>query len=115
MKVKEIGHINEALLVLKHFIDLSAKLLPLLEELNRKKTPSFEEKINKKRIIDIYQHYEFDTNTSRLLINSNVLELIQTAFIEVASSHHRSKNRNLRKFLKEHHRLMRDWQKIGAN
>lgn len=115
MKVKEIGNINEALLVLRHFIDLSARLLPLLEELNRKKEPSVEEAVNKLRIIDIYSQYEFDTSTSRILLNSNILDLIQSAFHEVLESKSRSKNRKLRMFLREHYRLTKDWRKIDAN
>lgn len=120
MNVREIGQINEAILVLRHFIDLSANLLPFLDELQRKRNPSIQERINKNRIMDVYESYKFDTNTSEVLINSNVLELIRDSYAAIKETdyHHRSHGKSrriLRQFLIEHARLREEWLNIDAN
>lgn len=119
MKVREIGQINEAILVLRHFIDLSARLLPFLDELQRKRNLSPTESINKVRIIDVYENYSFDTKTSKVLLNSDVLDLIKDSFTALQNSGRREKSsksrRALRKFLHEHKRLQDDWCQIDAN
>jgi hypothetical protein len=114
MRPQEINHINEALLVLRHFIDLSAKLLPFLEELNRKDVLTQEEQSNKSKIIEVYQNYEFDTNTSRLLLDSNILELIKETFDAMISTKRRQ-HRPMRNFLREHRRLKENWYFAEAN
>lgn len=120
MNVREIGQLNEAILVLRHFIDLSANLLPFLEELQRKKNPTIQERINKNRIMNVYESYNFDTHTSEVLINSNVLELIRDSYVAIKESdrYHRSQSksrRSLRRFLLEHRRLREEWFNIDAN
>lgn len=119
MKTQQITQINEALLVLRHFIDLSARLLPFLEELQSKDRPSLEEQHNLNKIVNVYQSYTFDTNTSRTLLNSNVLELIKESFEALNTTcpddNRRPNSRPLRKFLLEYKRLSDNWVQIGAN
>lgn len=118
MKVKEIGTINEALLVLRHFIDLSARLLPFLEELQKKEKLDPLEVRDKERIIEVYSSYSFDVNTSKMLINSDVLELIRDSFVSLSQMRNRKnrrKNKELERFLSEHHRLQQDWYLAEAN
>ena len=91
MKTRQISQINEAVFVLRHFIELSAKLLPFLEELQKKRNPTPEDRLNTQKIIDVYESYSFDTNTSKLLINSNVLELIKNSFDSLTSAASQSK------------------------
>lgn len=118
MKAKHICNINEAILVLRHFIDLSAKLLPFLEELEKKKSPTIEDLISKQKIIEVYRNYEFNTDTSRLLMNSNVLDLIKDSFETICTREtrdSRKRNTQLRLFLMEHRRLKQNWGFIEAN
>ena len=119
MKVKQINHINEAILVLRHFIDLSAKLLPFLNDLQRLKNPSIDELRDKNKIILVYENYSFDTNTSLMLLNSNVLDLIKDSFENISKASHflnpRSNNKILNNFLQEHRRLKDNWFQINAN
>ena len=120
MKSKQIEHINEALLVLRHFIDLSARLLPFLDELQRKHKPTISEIVDKKKILDVYRNYQFDTRTSEMLLNSNILELIQNTFENAEQEaqngrRRRRSNRALRRFLQEHERLSQNWGRIDAN
>ena len=119
MKSQHISNVNEAILVLRHFIELSAKLLPFLEELEKKKDPTVRDLVSKQKIIEVYRNYEFDTDTSELLMNSNVLDLIKNSFETICSREtrdsRRGKCRPLRKFLTEHRRLQKSWGLIEAN
>lgn len=119
MRSKHINDVNEAILVLRHFIELSAKLLPFLEELECKRVQTIEDRLNKQKIIDVYRNYDFDTNTSVLLMNSNVLELIRDSFDHICNAECARKRRNksqiLRRFLSEHERLRENWGWIQAN
>ena len=119
LNFKEINKLNEANLVLRHFVDLSAQLLPFLEQLERKKELSIEEASYKLKIKTVFENYNFDTKTSQLLINSNVLELIQNTFHKIVTSasveNSRAHKRTLRKFLFEHQRLSQSWNLIESN
>jgi len=118
MRAKHISDVNEAILVLRHFVELSAKLLPFLDELDRKKAPSLQDLQSRKKIIDVYKNYEFDTNTSRILMNSDVLKLIKETFEHICErkpSGHKRRSRYLLKFLREHERLQQNWGMIQAN
>lgn len=119
MKAKHISNVNEAILVLRHFIELSAKLLPFLEELEKKKDPTVRDLVSKQKIIEVYRNYEFDIDTSQLLMNSNILDLIKSSFETICSRETRDSRRKiskpLRKFLLEHQRLQRSWELIEAN
>lgn len=119
MKAKHIRDVNEAILVLRHFIELSAKLLPFLEELEKKKDPTIHDLMSKQKIIEVYNSYDFDTDTSRMLMNSNVLDLIKNSFetISAKGAHcaRRGKCTQLRLFLMEHRRLKENWGLIEAN
>ena len=114
MKVNQINQLNEALVVLRHFIDLSAQLLPFLDELNRIKNPSNSEVINKERIIDVYNNHKFDTNTSKMLLHSDILELIKESFQSLLKNK-KGINEKLQRFLNEHNRLTQNWLQIDSN
>lgn len=119
LKFNEINKLNEANLVLRHFVDLSAQLLPFLEQLERKKKLSIDEASYKMKIKTVFENYNFDTKTSQVLINSNVLELIQSSFNKIINSasaeNSRTHKRTLRKFLFEHQRLNESWNLIESN
>ena len=117
--LKDIHSVNEALLVLRHFIDLSARLLPFLDELQRKEAPTEQEQYDKQRIISVYKNYHFDTKTSEVLINSNILELINESFQTLSecrtSEQYQVAQRKLVAFILEHKRLSDKWSFIHAN
>lgn len=118
MRSKHISDVNEAILVLRHFVELSAKLLPFLDELERKKAPTMHDLKSRDKIIAVYENYEFDTQTSKVLMNSDVLDLIKESFENISQRRHRNKrsqSRPLMQFLREHDRLQRNWGQIQAN
>ena len=119
MNAEEIDKLNEANLVLRHFVDLSARLLPFLDELQRKKNPTLEELKNKNKIIDVFESYNFDTRTSEMLIGSNILELIKKSFDHISQTSYflrpGQKNGVLSKFLNEYRRLSDNWSFASTN
>lgn len=116
MRTTEIEKINEALVVLRHFINLSAKLLPFLNELNTQKKLSHHDLRNRERIIKVYRNYEFDTISSRILLNSNVLDLIKESFEQLAEIDTQAGSTcKLDLFMNEYQRLSADWKYIDAN
>ena len=118
MRTRQIENINEALMVLRHFIDLSAELLPMLYVLRQKPNPTLEEIDNIKKMQDVYEQYAFDTDTSRLLIDSDILDLIQLSFNKMTykdPKHPRVAMKNLYAFLNEYKRLKHNWELTVAN
>lgn len=115
MRSREIGNINEALFVLRHFIDLSAQLLPFLYELENKHSLSQIEEQKKLKICEIYEQHEIDSSTSEMLINSNVIELIKTSFESIVNDKRARRFRHLKNFLNEYNRLKNNWNSIEAN
>lgn len=115
MRSKEIGNINQALYILKHFIDLSAKLLPILYDLESRRNLSPSEYQNKIKIREIYENHNIDTSTSLHLIDSNVLELIKNSFDAILYDNRVSKIQHLKSFLGEYKRLLQQWNTIASN
>lgn len=119
ISLRDINNVNEALLVLRHFIDLSSRLLPFLDELQRINDPTDKENYDKQRIISVYDSYHFDTKTSEILIGSNILELIKDSFHALAhcspEKNQKATQKNLVRFILEHKRLSDKWKFIGSN
>lgn len=119
MNSKDIDNINTANFILRHFVDLSARLLPLLNELTQKKNPTENEKQSIEKIAAVYENYNFDAQTSVVLINSNVLELIQKTFERIINSYKRQATIEnallLDHFLYERDRLLDVWMSVEAN
>jgi hypothetical protein len=118
MKTTTIQRINEAVIVLRHFIELSATLLPFLEELQHKNKPSALDIQDKERIIEVYQSYSFDNITSKLLMNSDILDLINKTFTQLLEDKGLGKDDSkklLDEFKDEHDRLKKNWDLIDSN
>lgn len=117
MTTKHIQKLNEAVYILRNFIELSAQLLPFLVELKYSKKPSEDDKIDQENIIDLYKNYAFDEETSVQLMNSPVLSLIHDSFETIIqdNSSKRISLSKVKKFMKEHDRLQDDWALIDAN
>lgn len=113
MKTRNIEHINHAVVVLRHFIELSSKLLPFLDELNNKHTLSEIDRQDRDKIIEAYRSYEFDPVTSEALMGSPILFLIRTNFEKLIRN--QNDRRSMREFTLELNRLRKNWQIIDAN
>jgi cell fate (sporulation/competence/biofilm development) regulator YlbF (YheA/YmcA/DUF963 family) len=113
MKANNIGRINQAVTVLRHFIDLSARLLPFLDEINHKSKPSISELCDREAIIEIYEQYDFDSDTSTMLMDSPILSLIKNTFDKLVDK--KNADQELRAFNSELKRLQKNWMVIDAN
>lgn len=113
MKSKNIERINKAVVVLRHFIDLSSKLLPFLDEVNQKSNPSPRDLDDKQKIIEVYRAYNFDTGTSNMLMNSSILDMIQRVFEKLVND--QNADAELLDFDLELNRLRKNWRVIDAN
>jgi len=119
ISVNDIQNVNQALLVLKHFINLSSRLLPFLAELQQIEHPTQKEEFDKQRIIDVYKSYRFSTETSEILIGSNILQLIKESFQSLSEtqtgSNDESAEKALKRFIAEQKRLRNKWKATLAN
>lgn len=113
MKSKNIEQVNHALVVLRHFIDLSSKLLPFLDEINNKHTPSAIDIQDREKIIEVYNSYEFDEVTSKMLMDSNILALIKSSYERLMLK--KPASQILQSFDIEFNRLRKNWVKIDSN
>lgn len=115
MKSMNIQKVNDAILTLRHFIDLSSRLLPFLYELKTKEKPSSNDLNDSARIQLVYENYSFDTATSVVLMNSPILEIIKSTFQSIIENGANSSQKVLDDFNHEHNRLMDEWAIIDAN
>lgn len=114
IETRKIGQINEALFILKHFIQLSAKLLPFLKDLTNREELTENEISDKHKIIKVYLNYSFDTKTSEHLLDSDILKNIQLSFRAILTKSEDT-NSVLHKFLSEFERLQKKWTLVDCN
>lgn len=118
IQTSAIQQINEATIVLRHFIELSAKLLPFFNELSKKNILLPQEQSDRNKIIEVYRSYGFDTSTSEILMESDILEIIQQTF-KAIENRTPGKDSNSDKlmtiFQNKHHQLIRDWRLTDMN
>lgn len=113
MNIQTIRKINTAVDVLKHFVELSAQLLPYLKELKEKKNISETEKQDIQKINAVFQDYEVDEKTSVLLLNSDIIGLIKSAYKALKQQKREDDvavKYYLTRFRKEYNRLSENWQ-----
>ena len=118
MKSDAIVQVNDATVVLRHFIELSAKLLPFFNELSKKELLQPHEAENREKIITVFRSYKFDTSTSSILMNSPILEHIKETFYEIEQrvpGEASFADVLLDDFLKEHDLLVSDWVRTDLN
>lgn len=114
----DIKKYNEANLVLKHFIQRSARLLPIFADLKVSGLTNRESRQNYAAISTLFQHFNYDDETSKYLINSDILERIRNCFQAIRNAGTLSEeaaDQLLSHFFEEYQRLMNDWMKIELN
>lgn len=116
LRAKMIQQVNDALIVMRHFIDLNGKLLPILHDLTYKKHKSKRDLEDIQKIRIVFESYQFDTDTSVLFMESNVLELIQNAYSALFKSEDEIQTKQkLVHFQDEYLRLKSKWKSILLN
>ena len=113
-----IQQINDATIVLRHFVELSAKLLPFFNELSKQKKLSPLDNADRNKIIEVFNNYSFDNQTSEILMKSDILEVIQTTFRSIEKRVPGQKSEaelHLNHFRKKHRELVLDWNSTDNN
>lgn len=112
---EKIREINDALMIMRHFVDLSAKLLPFLAEIQAKNNLTEKEQADKNKIIQVFNTYNFEATTSDLLMHSPILELIKNAYRELLICDNSQTEIVLQAFSEEYDRIKRNWQYARMN
>nr|WP_294858488.1 hypothetical protein [uncultured Fluviicola sp.] len=118
IQTSAIQQINEATIVLRHFIELSAKLLPFFNELSKKDILLPQEQNDRDKIIEVYRNYGFDTSTSEILMESDILETIQQTFKSIekrAYGKESDSDKLMTIFEKKHRQLVLNWKQTDIN
>lgn len=118
MRSGAIQQVNEATVVLRHFIELSARLLPFFNELSKKDRLLPREAQDRQHIIDVFHGYKFDTSTSLILMNSSILDTIQDTFVLIEKripGEYSKADEAIEKFLSEHDELVQNWVMTDNN
>jgi hypothetical protein len=115
IKSNKIREINDAVIIVKHFIDVSSKLLPILAELQAKEDLSVKEQEDKNKIIQVFNGYNFDTSSSEILLETSALELINKTYLEIIKGHKSEAKSNIIAFQNEYTRLKMNWRKATLN
>lgn len=80
MRTSNIQTINTAVIVMKHFVELSAKLLPYYEKITRNSSGNLKAQHDQEKIAAVYESYKINPQSSELLLDSNILEIILEGF-----------------------------------
>lgn len=118
MKSNNIKSLNTAVYVMRHFVELSARLLPYYEKITRNEPHSLEKIADKKRIDEVYQSYQVNPKTSQFLLGSNIISLIRKVYDSLSNREAGSEadaQRYLNEFTKEYHRLKKNWYQTLLN
>lgn len=118
IQTSAIQQINEATIVLRHFIELSAKLLPFFNELSKKSILLPQELSDRNKIIEVYQNYGFDTSTSEILMESDILKIIQQTFQSIEKRRPGKEcdsDKLMSLFQSKHHQLVQNWKLTDTN
>jgi hypothetical protein len=111
----KIREINDALMIMRHFVDLSARLLPFLAELQSKENPSEKDQADKNKIVQVFNTYNFDTATSDILIRSPILLLIKNSYRDLLTCESSDVDEVLADFRNEYKRLKKNWRYARMN
>jgi hypothetical protein len=115
LSAEKIRQINDANLILRHFVELSSRLLPFLAELHEKRELTEKEQSDKNKIITVFNTYQFETDSSDILINSPVLMLIKKTYRKIISNTSGDFTEELEAFQKEYDRLSNAWEYARKN
>lgn len=118
MRTKNIESINTAVNVMKHFVELSSKLLPYYEKITREQRVSQKIQAEKEKIAALYDNNKINPESSEVLMNSKILSIIFEGFqtIKNRSTVGEGKVRELLgKFFREYEKLQNNWNSALLN
>lgn len=101
----------KAVYVLQRFVRMSRVLLPLYLDLKSKRSLSLSEESKIQGIRQVYDNFHANPETSKFLINSDILDLIQSVYSWVMSEkgHNPQSFHEYNQFIRESDRLISEW------
>ena len=114
----EIKKYNEVNLVLRHFIQRSASLLPIFAELKTLNLSDAESIRQYQAICDLFLQFNYDDSTSQHYIGSDILDRIRNTFFAIHNADELSTevaDHLLSHFFEEYQRLLNNWSAIELN
>jgi hypothetical protein len=115
--LKSIEKINEGLLVLKHFLMVNKELLPIYFNLYSDKSNGKENNLSIIKIEQLFSSFNFDVNTSKILMDSSILDDIHNAYHSIQNEDFtlEKKQDSLLHFFEEYKRLKKNWENVQLN
>ena len=112
MEAKKIKSLNTAIFVMRHFVELSARLLPIYERITRNDSHNCFTERDKRKIDFVYQTCNVNPKTSEYLLGSNIIALIKNTY-EVLKNRSQINEKiaqeQLEAFQDEYAKLKQDW------
>lgn len=116
LKTTSIEEVNSALIVLRHFIELNEKLLPMLLHLKLKKNKQAKDLADIEKIMCTFETFHFDVKSSQILMNSSILTYIKDAYKAIIEdSESLNTEVKLMLFVRELSKLRKNWQLVLQN
>ncbi|RFC54605.1 hypothetical protein [Brumimicrobium aurantiacum] len=112
MEAKNIKSLNSAVYVMRHFVELSARLLPIYEKITRNEPHSVHSEEDKKKIDIVYETYNVNPRTSEFLLGSNIVALIKKTYDVLKNRSQQNEKlaqEQLEAFQEEYAKLKQDW------
>lgn len=114
----DIKKYNEVNLVLRHFIQRSARLLPMFAELKTLNSHDSESTSQYQAISDLFMQFNYDDATSKHFMSSDILERIRNTFFAIHNADELTPevaDKLLSHFFEEYQRLLTNWSAIELN
>ncbi len=118
LKSGAIQQINEATLVMRHFIELSSRLLPFFNELSMKEQLLPHEAEDRRKIVSVFKSYNFNTTSSVVLLNSPILDIIRKSIQVIekrAFTDSSDADTLIERFFEEKEHLTQNWNQTELN
>jgi hypothetical protein len=110
MNQHQIKNVNQCIIVLRHFIEVSSKILPTFADLEFKKHLNEEEELQRLKIIEVYNANSFDEQISVFLMNSTILSCIKKLYLSILQGDKRGAILMLKRFNDEYGQLKKSWE-----
>ncbi len=105
----------QAVFILQKFVRMSRFLLPAYLDLVRKNRLTRKEESRLARINSVYASFRASSETSVLLINSNILELIKSLYYQSMVDAEIKSSVVYNKFIRESDKLIKKWNRQLLN
>lgn len=105
----------QAVFILQKFVRMSRFLLPAYVELLQKVSLTPNEQTKVSRIKDVYASFKASSETSRLLINSDILDMIKSLYALSTIDKNIKTSETYKEFINESDVLIHEWNRQILN